>query len=288
MPTPQARYWIITLPVEHHESQPTLTGDLVYLKGQKEQGAGGLLHWQFIAVFNDRVTLRQCKSHFCPQAHCEKTRSAAANAYVWKDDTAIDGTRFELGALPISRARKEDWDRVRRDAIAGNWENVPSDILIRNYTNLQRLYVDNAVPVWRHDINVNIYWGESGVGKTRRAWHEAGDPESVYIKNPNTKWWDGYKGQQNVIIDEFVGRIDISYLLLWFDRYPCNVEVKGFQRPLKAVNFWVTSNLNPRTWYPDAAQAQQDALLRRCNITQVLGWVPPNDDEDELLALLNA
>lgn len=276
MPAQKARYWLATLSVSHHPDQPSLSRDCVYLKGQKEIGANGFEHWQFIAVFNKQVTLNQAKSHFHQSIHLEVSRSSAANEYVWKEDTRVDGSQFELGELPKSKARKADWDKVFDAAKSGEFDSIPKDILIRNYSAIKRIRVDNMQPPERPDITVHVYWGKSGVGKTRRAWHEAGEPSDVYIKNPNTKWWDGYRGQKKVIIDEFTGRIDWSYLAVWFDRYPCNVEVKGFSVPLQATEFWVTSNLTPNNWYPDLTNEQQMALQRRICVTEMNeAWEPP-------------
>lgn len=280
----QARYWLLTIPVVHHPVQPALTGDLVYCKGQQEIGESGLHHWQLLAVFGKKLRLAAVKRHFCPQAHCEPSRSEAANDYVWKEDTRVAGSQFEIGALPISRARKADWDRVYEDAKSGNFDNIPKDILIRNYSAVKRIRVDNVVPVQRESITVHVYWGKSGTGKTRRAHHEAG--ADAYIKDPNTKWWDGYRGQKKVIMDEFIGRIDISHILRWLDRYPCNVEVKGYSVPLEATEFWITSNVNPEEWYKDINEEQKRGLLRRLTdiIEFVFNWVPPTSavegDED--------
>jgi len=56
-----------------------------------------------------------------------------------------------------------------------------------------------------------VYWGRTGTGKSRRAWDEAG--VDAYPKDPRTKFWCGYFGQANVIIDEFRGGIDVAHLL---------------------------------------------------------------------------
>lgn len=276
MPALKARYWIATLSSQYHPSQPTLSKDCIYLKGQKEIGNGGFEHWQFLAVFSKQVTINQAKGHFHNSIHLEPSRSDAANQYVWKEDTRVAGTQFELGNLPISRARKADWDAVYEDAKAGNMENIPKDILIRNYTSIKRIRIDNCRPQFRSDITVHVYWGVSGVGKTRRAWHEAG--EDVYIKNSNTKWWDGYRGQKKVIIDEFIGRIDISYILTWLDRYPCIAEVKGFSLPLEATEFWITSNVKPEDWYVDINSEQRRGLIRRLTHVEHMttNWAPPS------------
>lgn len=275
MPAQKARYWLLTIPL-NSGYEPELKNNLIYLKGQKEIGAGGYEHWQLLAVFDKQVTMMQAKLHFCVTAHLEASRSAAANEYVWKDDTSVAGSRFELGALPFKRNSKTDWDKVLTDAKAGRLDDIPADVLVRNYTSLKRIRIDNAVPPFRHDVVVKCYWGGSGLGKTRRAWFEASD--DVYVKDPCTKWWDGYKGQKNVIIDEFTGVINIAHILKWLDRYPCFAEVKGFSTPLLATNFWITSNIDPRDWYADINAEQRNGLIRRMNITHFLGpWTPPTE-----------
>lgn len=82
----------------------------------------------------------------------------------------------------------------------GDLEGIPADIYIRHYGTLKRIALDNLRPV-AIDRECQLFVGPTGTGKSRRAWAEAG--MDAYIKNPNTKWWDGYKGQDHVIIDEF-------------------------------------------------------------------------------------
>lgn len=113
-----------------------------------------------------------------------------------------------------------------------------------------------------------VFWGKTGVGKSRRAWDEAS--LEAYPKDPRTKFWDGYQGQTNVVIDEFRGGVDIGHVLRWFDRYPVIVEVKGSSVPLKATTIWITSNLHPRFWYPELDVETTDALLRRLEITEII------------------
>lgn len=288
MPTPQGRYWMLTIPVVHMETMIALDDTLCYLKGQQEIGGQGLLHWQVLAVTSRKCSRAQVKALFCPQAHVELTRSEAANDYVWKDETSVEGTRFCLGALPLSRARPQDWNKIFTMAKDGSFEEIPKDILIRHYSSLKRIYVDNCEPEFRENMSVKVFYGPTGTGKTRRAWDEAmalGD--RPYIKNPNTKWWDGYRGQKNVIIDEFSGRIDISYLLTWLDRYPVISEVKGYSLPMTAINFWITSNMHPNEWYADAIPAHKDALLRRIHQMVLMETHYVETVRDELFEIFN-
>lgn len=258
----QVTHWILTIP--HYCFLPWLPPDCVYIRGQLEQGDGGFLHWQVYVVFKKKIRLRGVKSVFGEQTHAEPTRSAAAREYVWKENTRIDGTTFELGTLPIRRNSQCDWDSVWTAAISGSILDVPSNVRVVHYRTLRTIAGDHAVPP-ALVRSIYVFWGPTGLGKSRDAWANAG--LDAYSKDPRTKFWDGYRGQQNVVVDEFRGCIDIAHVLRWCDRYPVNVEIKGSSVPLLATNIWFTSNLHPRDWYPGLDNATLDALLRRLNIT---------------------
>lgn len=113
---------------------------------------------------------------------------------------------------------------------------------------------------------VFVFWGRTGTGKSKRAWEEAG--MDAYSKDPRTKFWDGYRGERKVVIDEFRGSIDIAHILRWFDRYPVCVETKGSGYPLCAETIWITSNLPPWMWYPELDAGTRDALERRLIVTE--------------------
>lgn len=264
---PQGRYWILTISCNENQWSPSTFSELpepiCYIRGQQECSESGYLHWQILVVFSRKVRAGRVQSIFgC--CHSELTRSEAAQDYVWKEDTRVAGTKFEKGQLPISRARVIDWDRIRESAIHRKWEDIPSDVFVRNYSALRRIAADFAVasPMEREVV---CFIGKTGVGKSRRAWEEAG--LDAYPKGCTTKFWDGYTGQQHVVIDEFSGEVGITHVLRWFDRYPCLVEIKGSCVPLSAKKIWITSNVHPKEWYPQANPFHVEALLRRIQVT---------------------
>lgn len=267
MPCIQARYWILTIPYNHFT--PFLPPNVSYVKGQLERGSNegssceapeGYLHWQLICYYNKKVSLSYVKSIFGDQCHAEKSKSSAVESYVWKDDTSIQGTRFELGKQSFKRNSSKDWDLIVKNARQGNFDDIPSDVLVRCYGNLKKIRVDSLKPE-SIEKQVFVFWGSTGTGKSRRAWDEAG--LDAFPKDPNTKFWDGYSGQQHVVIDEFRGAISISHFLRWLDRYPVIVEIKGSSCVLKATTFWITSNLSPDDWYDGLDNETKLALRRR-------------------------
>lgn len=242
--------------------KPHLPEGVLWIKGQMELGEGGYSHYQLIALFGKKCTLTAVRRIFGPY-HAELTRSSAAEDYVWKETTFVSGTRFEIGTKPVQRSSARDWDSIWQSAIEGRLLDIPADIRVRCYNVLQRIASDFASPS-PMERDISVFWGETGTGKSRRAWDEAGD--QAYPKDPRSKFWCGYRGQAHVVLDEFRGGIDIAHLLRWFDRYPVCVEIKGSSTPLCATRIWVTSNLHPDCWYPDVDHTTRNALMRRLKI----------------------
>ncbi len=148
--------------------------------GQLERGEGGFLHWQIVVYVAKRCRTGTIRSIFGP-IHAEPTRSNAAEEYVWKDETAVSNTRFELGTRAVRRNSKHDWDGIWELAKLGKLESVPSSIRIQSYSALRRIGADYAKPV-AIERTCMVYWGRTGTGKSRSAWSEAG--MEAYPKNP--------------------------------------------------------------------------------------------------------
>lgn len=261
----QGRYWLLTIPEEDYTpTEQSLPGGVCFVKGQLEEGAGGYRHYQVVACFNRRVRTKTVRETFGGRAWCELTRSVRAMEYVCKEDSRI-GEPFEYGELPINRSSSTDWDRIWEYAKEGQIEKIPAQIRITSYRTLRTIRADYAKPEAMERI-CNVFCGSTGTGKSRRAWAEAG--LDAYPKDPRSKFWDGYRDQKHVVIDEFRGDIAMSHILRWLDRYPCLVEIKGSSTSLVATTIWITSNLHPSKWYPDCDQETVDALFRRLNIVE--------------------
>lgn len=259
----QGIFWILTVP--QHEFTPFQPPGVQYIRGQLEQGHGstGFLHWQLVVAFTKITSIIGVRSLFGP-FHSELTKSSAALAYVWKEDTAIPGTRFELGTCPIARNVKRDWESIWEHAKSGDLMSIVPSVRVQSYRTLKQIAVD-FMQCPAVERQCHVFWGATGTGKSRKAWGDAG--LEAYSKDPRTKFWCGYRSQRHVVIDEFRGSIDVSHLLRWLDRYPVSVETKGSATPFLAEVIWITSNVDPRHWYPELDDATLQALLRRVNIT---------------------
>jgi len=259
----QGIFWLLTIP--QHEFLPYTPPNVSYIVGQLEKGnTTGFLHWQIMVAFKSKQSLSGVRNTFGP-CHAELSRSSAATTYCQKEESAIVGTQFEMGAKPFARNQKVEWESVWASAKSGNLEAIPANVRVVSYRTIRAISSDYSKPTGM-ERRCMVFWGKTGTGKSRRAWDEAG--LDAYCKDPRTKFWDGYNDEKNIVIDEFRGGIDISHLLRWLDRYPVRVEIKGSSKPLKATSIWITSNISPVMWYPMLDEETLAALTRRLIITE--------------------
>lgn len=90
----QGRYWILTIP--HECFTPYLPVGITWIRGQLELGSGGFLHWQLVVGLATKQSLRRLTTIFGSSIHAELTRTEAAEDYVWKDDTSVQGKLFTV------------------------------------------------------------------------------------------------------------------------------------------------------------------------------------------------
>lgn len=131
------------------------------------------------------------------------------------------------------------------------------------------------------DWKPNVIWihGPSGAGKSRLAREICGDAD-VYVKNTDSKWWDGYDGHESTIIDDFRDTWwSLTYMLGLLDRYPFRVEYKGGMRQFVSRTIIVTCIHAPNVMY-NMANEDENQLLRR--IDEIRHIVPDVPDVPEV------
>ena len=107
------------------------------------------------------------------------------------------------------------------------------------------------------------YFGPSGSGKSHMAFKDY-DPASHYVFPNDGGWWDGYTGQETVIINEFRGGIAYSELLDLLDKYPKTVRRRCREPvPFLAKRVIITSVLQPKEVYNNLAENDSLAQLYR-------------------------
>lgn len=241
--------------------------DIVTLMGQQERaGTTNRLHWQFLVHFRTKKTLRQALAFFPPTTHLELVKSEKAKEYVHKDETFVEGTRFIWGKDLVFK-KSRDWTGLYNAAVNQQYEEISEKDRFLHAGKIAKVQGLFGKPLRRNGVETYVFFGPTATGKTYRAFQEAGD--NCYVKDCS-RWWDGYQGETNIIIDEFEGEFPINDLKRILDIYPLRVPIKGGYVCAKWTKIWITSQSHPSQWYPQAPQSDKDALLRRITKMEAL------------------
>lgn len=262
----RSRIWLCTLnnPLESLKDLYDLFKPQ-YMCGQLEKGESGTLHFQFYLHFKQSVWFTTLKKLHSKVHFCNVKKDNGADTYCMKEDSRVDGP-YEFGEKPIKRNSKTDWDSVFLNAKRGNFDSIPSDIKVRCYSNLKKIEKDNLICKDSSDVRGVWIHGPSGSGKSRLAREQYPD---AYFKLCN-KWWDGYYGQKNVIMDDFGKEHSVLgyHLKIWADRYGCVLETKGGASTSSFDHFVVTSQYSIEDiWMNDKETI--DAIKRRFKIIRL-------------------
>lgn len=192
-----------------------------------------------------------------------KGSDAANFDYCSKDGDYIEfGVRRE--ADPGLREQNR-WERLRELAQAGHFDAIDAQLFVQYYSAIRHIARDFLAPPpdldGPADMQVGVWiYGPTGCGKSRYA--RTTYPEA-YLKLAN-KWWDGYRDQPTVILEDFdkdhacLGH----HLKIWADRYAFPMEIKGSYLVGRPKLFVVTSNYHPREIWGDAPGTLEPILRR--------------------------
>lgn len=230
----------------------------------------GRKHYQGYVEFDSPTRLSRAREILGdPSAHLESRRGtrAEAIAYCEKTDTRVAGPWY-IGSFPNTGQGKstklsEAIEVLKEHGLKRAAEEYPAEF-VKHHKGLDAL-TNLLAPKRLDEIGVLVLWGDTNCGKTHRAIAIAQELHmDYYIKEPDTKWWDGYNGEKLVIFDDFKPGegTPVAKMLRILDKWPCIVEVKGGTRHLQATHFIITSNYDPQDWLP-SHDPHKEALLRR-------------------------
>lgn len=178
-----------------------------------------------------------------------------------------DGTYVEQ-ELSNSEARDFDaMEALRRGSSVNELVETHALTFLYNRTNLFHAKMAMTKPR-DHPVEVIVVYGTTGSGKSR--WAKEHFPGAYDWQPPVTgrqDWWDGYEGQETIIVNEFYGQLPWDRLLTLLDRYGLKVQVKGGHAEMVCKRIVFTSNCPPENWYINQTTADGSAcdfqILRR-------------------------
>lgn len=207
------------------------------------------------------------------QIHLQTRYSTVENAinYCKKDDSRDNNyERIEYGNANMNdnKGKRNDlnemYNMIKNGCTIDEIKEYNPSAYIRYYKAFDRLYNDEQSKLCGEfkNIEVNILYGNAGTGKTSYIMqkHGANNVYKLEKGNNDNLWFDGYKGQEVLLIDDFYGWIKYSKILNLIDGYKMMLEIKGGVTYSNWKYIYITSNESPEKWYK---QGLTKALNRR-------------------------
>lgn len=258
-----------------------------YIVCGRERGASGTPHLQFYVKGNNAIRFSTLKKQY-PKVHWEICRGKFHHNF---DYCTKDGDWVERGTRPLDEREKgqkggaktaEKWSLAKAAALEGRLNDIPDELYVRYYNTFKNIAKDFAKPPedlpTPDDLGGYGVWlyGSTGTGKSHQA--RARYP-GAYLKISNNKWWDGYHGQEYVIMDDLDKKHDymVYNLKIWADRYAFVAETKGSSMMVRPKVIVVTSNYHPRDIWESPGDLEP--ILRRFKIEHIVK--PGEEDQRE-------
>jgi hypothetical protein len=232
--------------------------------------ATGMRHLQGYIQYKSPKCFKSVKKDFdcstSPYVSWAKASPMINRKYVLKIRALDDKPNekyYEFGDIPKGGKEQQQEERERFEhavelAKTGCMADIDPDLYVRYYSTWKRIFDDHVIaqhlPTIDGDLENEWIHGPAGTGKSRSARERYPD---AYLKLCN-KWWDGYKGEEIVIIEDYDKRHDglAHHMKIWGDRFPFLAEVKGSAMKIRPKKIIVTSNYSPSEIWTSASDLE--------------------------------
>lgn len=244
------------------------SGQVSYILFGHEVGEQGTPHLQGYLEVPTKRTHSSIKSIVSRRAHIEKANGSLQSNQNYC--TKEDANAFSAGT-PMRQGHRSDLDEIKERIDQGATDLEIAENFFAQWCQYGRPFkryramkaVTRTWPTITH-----VYWGKTGTGKTRFVMDQVMD--STFWSPGDYQWFDGYEGQDIIIIDDYRGEYKLQMLLKLLDRYPMQVPVKGGFTNWAPKKVYITSNIRPRSWYQEADNFSLAALFRRINLIEAV------------------
>lgn len=262
-----------------------------YVIWQREKApTTGHIHLQaYVELFRPCTHVMLKRMFKCPTMHIEKRYGTQEQAidYCKKDyeGKLPDDGPFEYGTKATTDGSTGGRNLSLTNAVKVTQEKGVNSLItedpvafVKWHKGLRELeYTMKLLDAGKKDryLEVMVFFGEPGSGKTMTAFDFCRKSNlDYYILCPpdrnQTIWFNGYNGQQALIIDEMNGNwISWTMILRMLDKYPLQLQQKGSMTWAQWTYVILTSNAHPKDWYPTYAGGQDSYALQR-RITKII------------------
>lgn len=240
-----------------------------YLVWELETGQQGTPHIQGYVRYKDRKRLSQVTQDF-PLSHVETSKGSELQNrnYCLKDFLLRPETEHgEYGTYDPGRrqGRRTDLDEAVVTLQTRGLHAVAQEhpqAFVKYSVGLQKLHMElTPTPPLTRTIQVQILWGEPGVGKTWRVRHRYPD---AFLVRPGRDYWGSYKTQEVIIFDEFNdSKWDIEQMNEWCAGYSVELDCRYYNKWAWWTKVFIISNLPPGNWWQYHEEVRKRAFQRR-------------------------
>lgn len=282
----QSRKWLLTMnnPDKHGFSHAVikeiLSGmkSVVYWCMADEIGnKTGTYHTHIFIYSTGGIRFSTLKKKF-PPADLEMSRGTAVQnvAYVsktgkWlgdpKEDTSVDGSFEEFGTCPIERpgARNDiaDLYTMVKSGMSDYeiLEDMPDALAhIDRLEKVRQIIHQEQFKNIRRELTVTYIFGAPGTGKTRSVMDQYGY-SNVYRVTDYFHPFDGYKGQDVLVFEEFRSSLPLTSMLTYLDGYPLDLPCRYSNKMACYTHVYLITNIPLRDQYEDNRRTSYDSWL---------------------------
>jgi len=308
-----SRKWLLTInnPTEKGFDHTKIKEELQKLKPTKyfcltdEIGLESKTpHTHVFAVFSSPVRFSTLKKIF-PPADLENARGKIQECidYIrksgkWenseKKETSVPDSFEEWGEIPVERqgARNdltELYGLVKGGATNYEIMEENPDFML-HLDKIERARQAIKSEEYRstfRELHVTYIWGATGTGKTRSVMDEHGYV-NVYRVTDYSHPFDGYKGEDIVVFDEYRGQFKIHDLLNYLDGYPLELPCRYTNKQACYTKVYIISNipLNEQYQLLQISQpATYAALIRRIHKIVKFPYEPIQTTIDDFIEI---
>lgn len=151
--------------------------------------------------------------------------------------------------------------------------------IAQNFPN-QYIKFGQGIKRWKEDLlalpapwtkkEVYYHYGPPGIGKSLKSVEVFGTDS--FCKDCDTKWWDGYSGQDRIRLDDFPGEMSCITAKKWLGEANVPLENKGGCNQMRYSKVFITSNLAPDECFPNAKAEHRAAFQRRLTHVVKYSW----------------
>jgi len=292
----QSRKWLLTInnPSNNGFSHDNIKDVLDKFKAVKywcmcdEIGANKTYHTHLFIYGDSGIRFETVKKKF-PSAHIDYCRGTSQENrdYIrkegkWKnsvkEETNLPETFEENGTVPLERQGQRNdlidlYDMIERgmnnyDILKTNPEYI---VHIKTIESTRQVLREKEYGSKIREVEVTYCYGKTGTGKSSSILNEYG-LENVYRVTNYRNPFDGYKGEDIIVFEEFRSSIRFEEFLCYLDIYPINLPSRYNDKIACYTKIFINTNIGLDEQYRDLKREHPEnwnAFIRRIHKIKV-------------------